>query len=76
MPIVEAAPLEFAEPLSTIEAARRLDVDVATVYSLIFRGVLRGGPDKTADVKVEAASVQAALALDHPLEAGSPPGSG
>lgn len=63
MRTVEHAPLECTEPLSTLEAARQLDVDVATVYGLIFRGELRGGPDRTGDVQVDAASVREVRSL-------------
>jgi hypothetical protein len=54
-------PVTFNEPLTTVDAARRLGVDVSAVYALIFSGRLLGGPDRSGDVKVEASSVEALL---------------
>ena len=54
-------PVEFATPLTTPEAARRLGIDVRDVYNLIFRGALRGGPDRRGCVVVDADAVEQLL---------------
>ena len=46
------------ELLTTPEAARRLKMDGADVYRLIFAGELDGKPDRTGQVKIAASEVE------------------
>ena len=47
--------------LSTVEAARRLDVDVSDVYRLIFAGELRGEPTAERVVRIRESDLAAYL---------------
>ncbi len=55
-------PVDFAFPIGTVEAARRLGTGGRDVYDLLLAGVLRGGPDRRGFVVIDADSVDEALA--------------
>lgn len=54
-------PVEFAHPIRVREAAERLGEDPETVLGWILEGRLRGGPDRSWRVVVDADAVQELL---------------